>query len=155
MAMDDQHGSEDDAGHDLLEEPSLPLLGLSARTLGAIWLGGALGTLARYLLSADHPVAPGHLPWTTLTVNLTGSALIGFLIPLTEHVAERVPEARPFLVVGVLGGWTTYSTLAVDTTLLLQHGDVLTCALYVCATVIGGLALVAAGHSLGRRVVRP
>ncbi len=138
--------------HDLLDEPVLPLLGLSAVTLAAVFAGGALGTLARYLLAAHHPAAADAFPWVTLLVNLTGSFAIGMLVPLTEHVAPRATWARPLLVIGFLGGWTTYSSLAVDATLLLRHGDAATCAAYLAATVAGGLALVVAGHAAGRRL---
>ena len=61
---------------------------------------------------------PGAFPWVTLLVNLTGSFAIGLAMPLTEHVSHRLRALRPLLVVGFLGGWTTYSTLAVDATLL-------------------------------------
>jgi len=139
--------------HDLLDEPLVPLMGLSAGTMAAILVGGALGTVARYLLEAHHPLAPGDFPWVTLVVNLTGSFAIGLLLPLTEHVTHRFPVVRPLVVVGFLGGWTTYSTLAVDAVLLARHGDAATCVAYLVATVAGGLALVVAGHALGRRLV--
>lgn len=138
---------------DLLDATALPLFGLSAGTIVAIFVGGALGTLARYLLESHHVAAPGGFPWVTLLVNLTGSFAIGLLIPLTEHLSHRLPTLRPLLVVGFLGGWTTYSTLAVDATLLARHGDIVTCVAYLTATVAGGLALVVAGHALGRRAV--
>lgn len=139
--------------HDLLDEPVLPLFGLSAATLFAIFAGGALGTLARYLLAVDYPTAPGGFPWVTLLANLTGSFAIGLLIPVTEHVAHRAPWARPFLMIGFLGGWTTYSSLAVDASLLVRHGDLAAAVGYLVATVAGGLALVVAGHALGRREI--
>jgi CrcB protein len=59
------------------------------------------------------------------------------------------------LIIGILGGWTTYSSLAVDATLLARHGDIGLCVGYLGATVIGGLALVVLGHALGRRVIAP
>ena len=139
--------------HDLLDEPMLPLLGLSASTLVAIFVGGALGTVARYLLEAFHPLAAGAFPWTTLLVNLTGSFAIGLAMPLTEDVSYRLRALRPLLVVGFLGGWTTYSTLAVDAALLARHGDVASSLVYLAATVAGGLTLVVVGHALGRRLV--
>ncbi|HEY1443364.1 MAG TPA: CrcB family protein [Acidimicrobiales bacterium] len=138
---------------DLLDEPVLPLLGLSAGTLAAVFLGGALGTVARYLLEAHHQTGSGTFPWVTLLVNLTGSLAIGFLVPLTEHIAPRAPLLRPLALIGFLGGWTTYSTLAVEATLLAKNGDVATCLAYLAATVVGGLALVVAGHAAGRRVM--
>jgi CrcB protein len=137
---------------DLLDEPVLPALGLSPSTLAAVFIGGAFGTVARYLLVAHHPIAPGAFPWVTLLVNLTGSLAIGLLFPLTEHVAPRFPLLRPLTLVGFLGGWTTYSTLAVDATLLAKDGDVVTFLAYVLATVLGGLALVVLGHAAGRRL---
>jgi len=139
--------------HDLLDEPLVPLMGLSAGTMVAILVGGALGTVARYLLEAHHPLAPGDFPWVTLVVNLTGSFAIGLLLPLTEHLTHRFPVVRPLVVVGFLGGWTTYSTLAVDAVLLARHGDAAACVAYLVATVAGGLAFVVAGHALGRRLV--
>jgi CrcB protein len=136
---------------DLLDEPVLPLLGLSLPTLVAIFAGGAFGTVARYLLAAHHPAGSGSFPWVTLLVNLSGSLAIGFLVPLTEHVSHRVPTVRPFLMIGLLGGWTTYSTLAVDATLLARDGDVGSDVAYLVATVLGGLALVVTGHAAGGR----
>ena len=122
-------------------------------TLAAVFIGGAVGTICRYLLEAHHPIATGGFPWVTLVVNLSGSLAIGLLIPLTEHVGPRMPLVRPLLLIGFLGGWTTYSTLTVETTLLAKNGDLLTGGAYVAATVVGGLLLVVAGHALGRRLV--
>jgi CrcB protein len=140
------------AGDDL-DQPFVPRLGLSVTVLLAIFVGGALGTVARYLLDAHHPVAQGDFPWVTLVINLSGSLAIGLLIPLTEHLSQRAPLARPFLVLGVLGGWTTYSTLAVEATLLAKDGDLGLFVAYLTATVVGGLALVAAGQVVGRRMM--
>lgn len=139
--------------HDLLDEPVVPLLGLSAGTLLAVFLGGGLGTVARFLLAAHHAAGACSFPWVTLVVNLTGSLAIGFLVPLTEHVAHRAATVRPLLLIGFLGGWTTYSTLAVDATLLAEHGDIAACLGYLAATVGGGLTLVVAGHAAGRRLM--
>ena len=142
-------------GGDALDQTLVPRLGFTAATLLAIFVGGAVGTVSRYLLDAHHPVPQGHFPWVTLLINLSGSFAIGLLVPLTEHVAPRAPLARPFLVVGFLGGWTTYSTLAVEATLLAKDGDIANFFSYLAATVIGGLALVVVGHALGRRLVSP
>jgi CrcB protein len=138
--------------HDLLDDPVLPLLGLSILTIAVIAVGGALGTLARYVLEAHVPPGAGQFPWVTLAVNLSGSVAIGFLVPLTEASSDRAPLLRPFLMVGFLGGWTTYSTLAVETTLLVKHGAIGGCLAYVTATVLGGLVLVVVGHAVGRKM---
>ena len=144
---------DEDVDRDLLDESVLPLLGLSAASLAAIFVGGALGTVARYELAAHHGAGVGAFPWVTLLVNLTGSFAIGLLVPITEHIGHRQPLLRPALMIGFLGGWTTYSTLAVDTTLLGKHGDLGLALAYVAATVLGGLLLVVFGHDVGRRVV--
>jgi len=144
---------ERDPDVDLLDEPVLPLFGLSAGTMCAIFLGGAFGTFARYELAAHHPITAGGFPWVTLLVNLSGSLAIGVLVPLTQHAFPRAPFRGPVVVVRFLGGWTTYSTLAVEATLLGKDGDVGSMVAYLAATVAGGLTLVVAGHSLGRRVV--
>jgi CrcB protein len=138
---------------DALDTSAVPRLGLSLGSILAVGLGGALGTLARYLLDATLTTAPGHFPATTLLINLSGSLAIGFLVRLTDTVSSRFALARPFLVVGFLGGWTTYSTLAVEAVLLGKGDHVGLAAAYLAASLVGGLALVTLGAAAGRRVV--
>jgi CrcB protein len=71
-------------------------------------------------------------------------------VPLTERVSGRVPLLRPFLIVGILGGWTTYSTLAVDAVLLAKDGHTTLAIGYLAATVAGGLLLVVVGAAASR-----
>jgi CrcB protein len=127
--------------------------GLSPATIVAIALGGALGTVARYLLDATFTDSPDHFPTTTLIINLSGSLAIGFLVPLVDNFTARAPLARPFLIIGILGGWTTYSTLAVDAVTLAKDGHAATAILSVAATLVGGLALVVVGTAAGRSTV--
>jgi CrcB protein len=130
-------------------------VGLTTTALASVFIGGALGTVARYLLVTDYSATPGRFPWATLLINLSGSLLVGFLIPVTDRVGPRAPHVRPFLVVGVLGGWTTYSTLAVDAVQLAHRGHVLAMLAYLAATVAGGLAAVVVGNAVGQRVALP
>jgi CrcB protein len=138
---------------DPLRKVAMPRLALSAAAIVAILVGGGLGTVARFLLDTTFAERPGQFPTLTLLINLSGSLAIGFLVPLIERVESRVPLLRPFVLVGLLGGWTTYSTLAVNGVTLLQDGHVGTCVLYLAATLAGGTALVVLGHAGGRRVV--
>jgi CrcB protein len=138
---------------DALTEPAVPRLRLSPAAVVAIALGGALGTVARFLLYAAFTERPDHFPTVILVINLSGSLAIGLLVPLMERAAARAPLARPFLIVGVLGGWTTYSTLAVAAVTLIKDGHTGTSLAYLAATVAGGLALVVVGHGIGRRMV--
>jgi CrcB protein len=113
-------------------------------------LGGALGALARWGVATALPHRDGAFPWATLLVNLTGCLLIGVLLEAVLGRPGVSPLARPFLTVGVLGGYTTYSTFAVDTVVLWSRPAV--AVLYVLASVLGCLAAVTAGLRLGRRV---
>jgi CrcB protein len=117
-------------------------------TLRAVALGGALGTLARYGLDRGVPTPGGHFPTATLIINLSGSLLIGLLLPLAMAQAARRPLLRPFLITGVLGGWTTYSALATDAAVLLRAGHTMLAFGDLGATLLGGIALVAAGFYL-------
>ena len=138
---------------DALEKASVPRLGLSAAVLVAIAVGGALGTVARFLLDTAFSDPATHFPTTTLLINLSGSLLIGLLVPLVDNLAPRAPLVRPFLIVGLLGGWTTYSTLAVDAVVLAKDGHAAAGVLSLVATLVGGLALVVCGNALGRRLL--
>ena len=136
-----------------LERTAVPRLGLSAAVLIVIALGGALGTVARFLLDTTFSDSATHFPTTTLLINLSGSLLIGLLVPLVDNFAPRAPLVRPFLIVGLLGGWTTYSTLAVDAVVLAKDGHAAAGVLSLVATLVGGLALVVCGNALGGRLL--
>jgi CrcB protein len=137
---------------DPLRKVATPRLALSATAIVAILIGGGLGTVARFLLDTTFAQRPGQFPTVTLVINLSGSLAIGFLVPLLERVESRAPLLRPFVIVGLLGGWTTYSTLAVNGVTLLQDGRAGMSLLYLAATLAGGTALVVVGHAAGRRM---
>ncbi|MGY1832830.1 fluoride efflux transporter FluC [Geodermatophilus sp. SYSU D01180] len=111
-------------------------------------VGGALGALARWGVAEALP-SPGW-PWATLLVNLTGCLLMGVLLGLLTTGPEPA-WVRPFLAVGVLGGYTTYSAFAVEVVLLTDAGRVLLAAAYVLASVLGGVLATAAGLLAVRR----
>ena len=116
-------------------------------------LGGVLGALARWGLGELLPHAPGTWPWATFLVNVTGCLLIGVLLAVLLARFPRSPWLRPFLAVGVLGGFTTYSTFAVEAVRLTDGGHAGLAAGYVLASVLGGVAAVVAGLLAGRAVV--
>ncbi len=113
-------------------------------------LGGALGALTRWGVAEALPSSPGGWPWATLAVNLAGCLLVGLLLATLLARSPAPAWARPFLAVGVLGGFTTYSTFAVDAVLLADGGAVVLAAGYVLASVVGGLLAVVAGLAAGR-----
>jgi CrcB protein len=108
-------------------------------------VGGALGALARWGLAEALPHSPAAWPWATLLVNLLGCLLIGVLLAVLLAWFPESPWLRPFLAVGVLGGFTTYSTFAVDVVRLTDAGQSVLAAAYVVASVLGGVLAVLAG----------
>ncbi len=123
--------------------------------LAAIAAGGALGTPARYEVAQHIHVTPGSFPWATFVTNVSGSFLLGFLLIL---LIERYPPSqylRPFFATGFLGAFTTFSTFAVETDLLIKDGYASVGILYAVASVVAGLAAVWAGMYLARRAPIP
>ncbi|MGW0435241.1 fluoride efflux transporter CrcB [Micromonospora sp. NPDC003197] len=117
---------------------------LDRGVLVAVAAGGALGSAARYGLAVLWPTA-GGFPWATLTTNLVGCALLGALM---QAVARRVTAhrlLRPFLGTGVLGGFTTFSTYAVETRQLIASGRPGLALAYVLGTLVGALLAVRLG----------
>jgi CrcB protein len=117
-------------------------------------VGGALGALARWGLAAALPHSPGGWPWSTLLVNLVGCLLIGVLLAVLLARFPHSPWLRPFLAVGVLGGFTTYSTFAVDVVRLTGSGHQALAVGYVLVSVLGGVLAVVVGLVVGRAAVR-
>jgi CrcB protein len=138
--------------HDPLTEVAVPRPGLSIAAIVAIFIGGGLGTVARFLLDTTFVESSHQFPVVTLLINLSGSFAIGLLVPVADRLTPRFALFRPFLIVGFLGGWTTYSALAVSSITLLQDGRVATFVLYLLATLVGGTALVVLGNLAGRRM---
>jgi len=120
--------------------------------LGAISLGGTLGALARYGLTVAFPDAPRGFPWATFVVNASGCLLIGVLMVLVADVWSGRRLVRPLLGTGLLGGYTTFSTYAVDVHRLVREGASSTAAVYLLGTLAAAVVAVYAG-SAGTRVV--
>ncbi|QES38761.1 fluoride efflux transporter CrcB [Streptomyces venezuelae] len=99
-----------------------------------------MGAVARYAVSLWWPTAPGGFPWTTLVVNVAGCAAIGVLMVLVTEVRPTHPLVRPFLGTGFLGGFTTFSTYAVDIERLVREGHARTGLAYLALTLIAALA---------------
>lgn len=110
--------------------------------LAVIAAGGALGSAARYGVAEALPHEPGQIPWSTVVVNLVGGFLLGLLMVFVLDVWPPTRYVRPFLGVGVLGGFTTFSTYTVDTRGLFVAGQPASAAVYLLATLLGGLLAV-------------
>lgn len=122
---------------------------------GALWVavGGAIGSVARYWLAAAVAALTGPaFPWGTLLINLGGSFVIGWFGVLTSAAGPLdVPaEIRLFVLVGLCGGFTTFSSFSLQTLELLQAGEMLRAGCYIVGSVVLCLLAVWAGASLGR-----
>lgn len=119
----------------------------------AIAGGGALGALCRYWLSVGvHRLAGSGFPYGTLTVNVIGSLLVGFLsVWLVERLAAP-PELRAMLIIGMIGAFTTFSTFSLETLNLLEQGLVWKAALNVGFNLGMCLAATLLGLILGRQL---
>ncbi len=125
-----------------------------APVVAAVAIGGGIGALARYELTAAWPAAPGHFPWATFVINVTGCCLIGVLMVLVTEVRPAHRLVRPFLGVGVLGGFTTFSTYAVEIHGLLAPGSAGVAFAYLGGTLLAAMLAVLAGVALTRRLAR-
>jgi fluoride exporter len=117
-------------------------------------LGGALGALGRWGVAEALPHDPGAWPWATLLVNLSGCLALGVVLGLVLPRHPGSPWLRPFLATGLLGGWTTYSAVAVETVQLGEAGRPGVALGYVLASVAGGVAASASGLLAGRAALR-
>lgn len=114
-------------------------------TLAYVALGGALGALARYGISGWVYDRMGEtFPWGTLVVNVLGCLALGAVVRWLQ-VSAVSPEMRPFLTIGLLGAFTTFSTFSFETVALLQDGQWTKAGVYLGASVLVGLAAVITG----------
>jgi CrcB protein len=140
-------------------DPDLPTdseaqLRVSPGTLALVAAGGAVGTLLRYLVTLAVPSS--DFPIATFVINIAGAFVLGVVFELLARLDLRRPDLalrlRLGLGTGVLGGFTTYSSLAVDTASAAGTGSAGLAAGYAIGTLLLGLAAAAAGLAVGRRL---
>jgi CrcB protein len=116
-----------------------------------VFVGGGIGAMLRVAaaLWVDQRLGP-PFPWGTLAVNVTGCFAVGLVATLADERALLSPPARLFLVAGVLGGYTTFSTFGLETWRLLAEGEALAALGNAAASLAGGLLAIVAGVLAGR-----
>ena len=125
--------------------------------LAIIFTGGALGTFTRAVLEDAFPARAGGVPWTTLGVNVAGALLLGLLL---EALTRTGPDAgwrrtvRLGVGTGLLGGFTTYSTFAVETVERLAPGSLVVGLAYPLVSVVLGVIAAAVGYRIAHRLRR-
>jgi fluoride exporter len=122
--------------------------------LATVWvaIGGAIGSVARFWLTEASAKWWGtEFPWGTVIANVTGSFLIGLIaaLPVLGPRDLLGPMGRQFLMVGIMGGYTTFSSFSLQTLTMVQHGHLAKAALNVGGSVVLCLLAVAAGYALG------
>jgi fluoride exporter len=149
------------AGKRPLSHPRRPggrqTLGDTAGSYISVALGSVVGGVARYLVSVLFISQLGNgFPWSTLFVNVTGSFIIGFYAALTGPDGRLLasPRQRQFVMVGICGGYTTFSAFSLETLRLVQSGDMQGAILNLGVSVVGWLSAVWIGHALATRLNR-
>ncbi len=121
------------------------------KTLVQVALGGALGASARYLVNvATMRLAGPGFPWATVIVNVAGSFLMGMLVVALAKTSGT--RHAPFLMTGLLGGFTTFSAFSLDTLTLYERGQPGVAAAYVAGSVVLSLAAIVAGIHAARGI---
>jgi fluoride exporter len=119
----------------------------------AVALGGAIGSLARYFVAGTVQSAawPGF-PWGIFVVNISGGFVMGLIVELSALKLHLTPEVRALLTVGILGGYTTFSTFSLDSVLLIQRGAWGAAAAYIVGSTVLSILALFAGLWLVRAV---
>ena len=128
------------------------MFSFDARELAAVFVGGALGTIARAALETFAGADPGRWPWPTFIVNIVGAFLLGYFV---TRLLERLPTSsyrRPLLGTGLCGGLTTFSTMQVETIKMIEHHHYGLAAGYTLASIAAGLVALYTATALVRRV---
>lgn len=119
-----------------------------------LWIvatGGAIGASIRYIVMGKITGLLGSsFPYATLIINVSGSLLMGLLIGILARTSVATMELRAFLAIGVLGGYTTFSSFSLDFLTLFERGDLLPAFLYIASSVVLSLAAIFAGIYLVR-----
>jgi len=120
-------------------------------TLLFLAVGGAFGAVSRYLVQGwVQDLTGGRFPWGTFVVNISGSFMLGLLFALAMDRAILSPEVRMPLMVGFIGSYTTFSTLMLESWVLVEEGDVVRMFGNLAVSVLVGMLAVVAGLAVGR-----
>jgi fluoride exporter len=128
------------------------MFSFDGRELAAVFVGGAIGTLARAGLGTLAAPDPARWPWPTFIVNIVGAFLLGYF---ATRLLERLPVSsyrRPLLGTGLCGGLTTFSTMQVETIRMLEHHHYGLAVGYTVASIAAGLFAVYVATAMVRRV---
>ena len=118
----------------------------------SIAAGGAIGSLLRYFIASMIQRPTMTFPLGILVVNITGGLIMGIIVELSALKLTLTPEVRAFLTVGVLGGYTTFSTFSLDSALLIERGDYMGAAAYIVGSATLSILALFAGLWIVRAI---
>ena len=119
----------------------------------AVALGGAIGSLLRYFVAgAVQSAAWPGFPWGIFVVNVSGGFIMGAIVEAGALKLHLTPEIRAFLTVGILGGYTTFSTFSLDGALLIERGAYASAAAYIVGSAVLSILALFAGMWLVRAI---
>ncbi|HEY2806281.1 MAG TPA: fluoride efflux transporter CrcB [Gemmatimonadales bacterium] len=120
-----------------------------------LWIAvfGVIGIFARYGVIGLIPRAEVGFPWGTFMVNVSGSFLVGLIARMSGGSAAVSPEVRIGLLVGLCGGYTTFSTYSFETVRLVQEGAWMKAGAYAAGSVLAGVIATVAGIAAGSRIL--
>ena len=116
----------------------------------AVAIGGAVGSLLRYFVASAIQQPTMQFPWGIFVVNITGGFIMGVIVELSALKLQISPEVRAFLTIGILGGYTTFSTFSLDSALLIQRGAYMAAAGYIIGSTVLSITALFAGLALVR-----
>jgi len=125
---------------------------IDGRELGAIFVGGAVGALARVGITQLFPSGPTSWPWAVFAINITGAFILGYFV---TRLQERLPLStyrRPFAGTGFCGAFTTFSTMQLEFLDMIRHHDYGLAAGYAAASITLGYLAIYAATAIVRRV---
>jgi CrcB protein len=130
----------------------MPPVSFPPSTIAWVAAGGALGASLRFVIGewARRTSALDGFPWATLGINVTGSLLLGVIAGSAMIAESTSPQMRAFLTIGVLGGFTTFSSFSLETVALAQTGAVGRAAVYAGVSVVAAVGAAALGIAMGR-----
>lgn len=116
-------------------------------------IGGAIGSLCRYWLGKlSFALFGPSWPWGTLAANLIGGLAMGLLAGILGRLAMGSEAWRLFVGVGILGGFTTFSSFSLETAMMIERGALLSAGVYVAASVVGAIGALFVGLTIARAV---
>jgi CrcB protein len=118
----------------------------------SIAAGGAIGSLLRYFVASaiQHPTT--RFPLGIMVVNITGGLIMGIIVELSALKLQLSPELRAFLTVGILGGYTTFSTFSLDSALLIQRGEYMSAVAYIGGSAVLSILALFSGLWIVRAI---